>query len=283
MDLNLLKSFEKLAELGSYTKAAQALNQPKSRLSRAISRLEEEMGIQLVRRTTRQTALTSAGQDLYQRTHHLLEQLEQQINEVVEDKDEVKGTLRITAPEDMAQTLIASFVADYTSQYPKVEVETVITNDFLDLTKENIDIAFRIGKLDDSQMIQKKLMDVFFVLVASPQYLKTFGHPTLENIEGHRFMAFRGYDFESLLITQKGPRNILRSDNFSMLLSLAKEGKAMTVLPNFFAQPSLDNGLLEQVFCDWKGVKTSIHMLYSPTRNLPKRTRCFLNLASEKV
>ncbi len=283
MDLNLLKSFIKLGELGSYTKAAQAMNQPKSRLSRAISRLEEDLGVQLVRRTTRQVGLTTAGRNLYQKTHLLLEKLEEELSDITEEKDEVRGKLRITAPEDMAQTLIANVVAEYTSLYPKVEVETVVTNEYLDLTKENIDIAFRIGKLKDSDLIQKKLMNVYFVMVASEQYLKTFGRPTYENIEGHNFMAFRGNDFETLLIRQKGPRNILRCDSFSMLLNLALNNKGITILPNFYAQPYLERGDLMRVFPDWSGAKTSIHMLYAPTKNLPKRTRCFLNLASERI
>ncbi len=283
MDLNLIRTFAKVSELGSFTRAAKELNQPKSRVSRAISRLESDLGVELVRRTTRRTNLTTAGEDFYQRVYLLISQLEQEVDYANEYKDEVEGLLRITAPEDLSQTIVAKIIAAFNSRYPKVKIKIIISNDYLDLTKENIDLAFRAGKAKDSNLIQRKLFDTHLVTVASKKYLQTYGHPnTLEDLKKHRVMLFG--EIESEKIFGKKAKNLkidsfLRTDSFPMLLQMALQHQGITVIPAIICNEQVKSGELQLVFPENNTGKSPINLVYPPTKNMPKKTRAFIDTA----
>ena len=280
MDLNLLKTFLKLSELGSFTKAALVLKQPKSRVSRGISRLEEDLGIQLVNRTTRHTSLTNAGKELFQRTRHLMEELEQEILSIAEEGG-IQGPFRITAPEDMAQTILGEILSEFTSLYPKVEVQSVITNEFLNLNRENIDLALRVGRLKDSNLIQRKLRDVYLIMVGSREYLTTYGRPkNFEDLVHHKLLQFKEFDFNKIFgLKEKKLVPTFQSDSFSMLSQMAKRGNGLAILPDFYGKRPIESGELERIFPFWRGKKDTIHMVFPSKKNLSKKTRAFIDLA----
>lgn len=285
MNLNLLKSFVKIAELGSLTKAAESLNQPKSRVSRNLAGLEKALGVDLVRRTTRQTSLTASGEEFFQKIAPLLGQIENEILSLADSKDIVQGKLRITAPEDMGETIVSQVLKKYSIKYPLVEVEILITNEYLDLVKENIDIAFRAGKLKDSNLIQRKLTDVDLVFVASKNYLQTFGRPkSLEDFQFHKVMLFsplvkelkRNKDFKTILL-----KPYISSDSFFFLRNLALANKGITILPDFFAKKFIQSGEMERVVEDFSARSSTVQLVYPPTKNLPSRTREFIRLTTK--
>jgi len=291
MDLNLLKTFHKVAELGSFTLAAKALKCPKSRVSRGISRLEEEMGTSLIKRTTRKTALTDSGKELFQKTRIHLEQLESQINSISQDTQEIKGTIRISTAEDFGQLMMQDLVSEFSKIYPSVRFDLTITNNTTDLTSENIDLALRIGKLRDSSLIQKRLGKVALVLVASPNYTKTFGQPTkLEEIKNHKLLSFktdeRG-DHINAILKQKKLATKLTPDilcnSFPLLYKFALNGKGITLLPNFFCQNAISQGKLIRVLPEWSGEPSYIQIVYPPAKAMPNRTRVFIDFISERV
>jgi LysR family transcriptional regulator for bpeEF and oprC len=234
MDYNLLKTFVKVSELGSFTKAAKILNQPKSRVSRAIARLESELDVQLVRRTTRKTTLTIPGQEFFQNISPLLNSIDNETIRVSNQQEEMSGTIRITASQDIGQTLVSKVISLYSSKYPRVQFETKITNDFLDLTKENIDIAFRAGKLKDSSLIQKKFISTHFIIVCSKKYVETFGAPTsLEDLDNHKFLSFKRLEkdfFNKSVILSP----IVTTDSIPMLLNMILNNDGIGILPSFF-------------------------------------------------
>jgi DNA-binding transcriptional LysR family regulator len=287
MDLNLITTFTKVAEFGSFTKAAKNLNQPKSRVSRAIARLEEHLGVQLVRRTTRQTALTTAGREFYQRTHLLMQQLNEEVDQAANASTELAGKLRITAPEDLASTILPSIISNYTLAHPKVVIESVITNDVLNLTKENIDLAFRAGKLKSSNLMQRKIQDVRFVIVATPEYLQRYGKPkVLADLNNHRCLFFRNFGIADYLQGKKVKLEIepsFRSDSLNMLVSLALEHNGITMVPNFLCKKYLNSGELIQLFGQMDTKKGSIHIVYPPAKKMPAKTRAFIDLSIETM
>ncbi|WP_127716851.1 LysR family transcriptional regulator [Halobacteriovorax sp. HLS] len=282
-NLNLLKIFCKVSELGSFTKAAKALNMPKSRVSRAIASLELELGTQLIRRTTRQTSLTSAGEEFFISISPLLIRLDQEIQHISEATNEIKGVIRITAPEDMSQTILSDMISKYIEAYPKVEIQSIITNQYLDLAKENIDLALRVGTLKDSNLIQNKLTDVGLILVASNKYLKKYGCPnSLSELEGHRFLSFR--DIHTIANSEfmlDSFKTVITSDSFSMLLRLALDGQGISILPDYYCKSYLESGMLTHILPKWKGKKSPVHIVYSPTKNLPQKVRKFIEIAKE--
>jgi len=281
MDYNLLKTFSKVSELGSFTKAAKVLNQSKSRVSRAIARLESELGVELVRRTTRKTSLTSVGQEFYEKITPHLNEINNELIRVSDKQEEMVGTIRITTADSFAQNTVAQLISEYSSKYPKVKFDMIITNEYVDLVKENIDLAIRAGELKDSTLIQKKFMPTSFILVCSTQYSKKYSLPnTLEELENHKYLSFK--PLESIF-NKKGIHlnKTLTTGSLPMLLKMALSGDGITVLPDFLCQKYILSKELIRVVPSWKSKSENVHFVYPPTKNLPKRVKAFIDLAMD--
>lgn len=281
IDFNLLRTFSKVAELGSFTQAAIVLNQPKSGVSRAIARLEGDLGVELVRRTTRKTSLTSEGLELYQKiTPHLIE-IQNELISIQDLQNEMVGTIRITTADSFAQNTLVPIISKYSAKYPNVRIEMVITNEYVDLVKENIDIAFRAGKLKDSTLLQKKFIPTSFILVCSKKYIEKFSKPnTLEDLKNHKYMSFK--PLEKLILNKAvSLKPILVTDSLPMLLKLALNGDGITMLPDFLCQEYLSSKELISVIPSWRSKNENVHILYPPTKNLSKRVKAFIDLATQ--
>lgn len=283
LDYNLLKIFSKVSELGSFTKAAKALNQPKSRVSRAISRLESELGVELIRRTTRRSSLTIAGEEFYQNVVEHLRGIENELVRISDTQDEMQGTIRVTTSDSFAQYFLAQIISKFSLKYPKVKFDMVITNDYVDLIKENIDIAFRAGKLKDSTLIQKKFTPTSFVLVCSQKYLEASPSLcSLNELENHRFLSFSL--LEKVFMSEGVSINpILRTDSLPMLLGMAINGDGITVLPDIYCQKQMESKELVRVLPTWKSKSEHVHILYPPTKNQAKRVKEFIKFAKESI
>jgi LysR family transcriptional regulator for bpeEF and oprC len=281
MDYNLLKTFTKVAELESFTKAAQFLNQPKSRVSRAISRLENELDVQLIRRTTRKTSLTSSGQEFYENIHPLLNSISKELINISDQQQEMSGTIRVTASQDIGQTLVAKIISEYKSKFPNVFFEVLITNDFLDLTKENIDVAFRAGKLEDSILIQKKFISAHFLIVCSKKYTDKYGCPnSLDDLKDHKFLSFKGLE-RRLLKAETHVKPTVLTDSFPMVLNMALNGDGVAILPSFLCNEHIENKKLIQIIPTWKSKTENLHMVYPPSKNISHKVRTFIDMASK--
>jgi DNA-binding transcriptional LysR family regulator len=281
MDLNLVKTFVKLAQTGSFTQAAKALGQPKSRVSRAISRLENQLAVQLVRRTTRQTSLTPEGEKFFLATSKIIDELEEEIDNVLDSGSEISGVIRITAPEDLAQAFLPGVLSEFTQKYPKVQIQTVITSEYVDLIKNNIDLAFRIGKLKDSNFIQKRLSDVKMILVASPDYIKKWGRPKIiKDLELHNFLPFHHWQ-KSPELAELNVKPKLVGDSFVLLVNMALQGSGITMLPDFYATKYLESGELLHILPKWEGSPNHLNLLY-PTKKTSARVRLLIEMVSQR-
>jgi DNA-binding transcriptional LysR family regulator len=282
MNLNLLKTFVKVAELGSFTKAAKLLNQPKSRVSRHIAILESDLGIELIRRTTRQINLTHGGKEFYQRVCGLLRELETQVDLMSDHHDEITGLIRLTAPEDIAQTILSKVIQNFEAKYPKVKFEVIVSNEYLDLTKENIDIAFRAGKLKDSNLKQKRLMETKIILVASKKYLQSYGRPSkLQDLNKHKLLAFTPIGFDKFATKDIHYEPFFSCDSFPMLLSMALDHKGIAILPAFYCQKQIEDGPLERVLVHETLRSSPLQLVFHSSKNMPQRIRLFIEGAIE--
>ena len=280
IDYNLLKTFYNVIQTGSFTKAAAFLNQPKSRVSRAISRLENQLGVELIRRTTRIISATSIGIEFYQSISPLLNSLGDELIKVSNYQKEMAGTIRITAPQDIAQTLVAKIISSFNNKYPNIQIQSVITNEILDLTKENIDLSFRAGKLSDSNLIQKKLMYVNFIFVAAKNYLEVNGYPNkFSDLNNFKFLSFK--NMENIWLKNRLKlKPLLKTDSIPMLLSMALNSDGITMLPDYFCKDNLESGELVRVFPNWKSPTETINLLYHHSKNSSNIVRKFIENAS---
>src|SRR5512144_1676279 len=249
MDLNLLSVFEAVARTSSFSRAARELGIPKSSASRGIARLEEELAVQLLFRTTRHVSLTAAGSGLYDRLTPLLRSLKAALGELPEREEMPSGRLRVTAPVDLGVLFLAEVVTRYTARYPAVSVELSLTGRVVDLVAEGFDVALRVGaRLQDSSLVARRAAPIVVRLYASPLYLARRGTPRAEeDLDAHDWIAFRaGPDRlrAPVLGGETGRKARIACDDLLFVRDAVRAGAGVAFLPTFIAEPDVLAGAL---------------------------------------
>jgi DNA-binding transcriptional LysR family regulator len=193
MDLNLVTAFVSVVEQQSFTGAAKALGLPKSSVSRRVTELEEELGVQLLHRTTRKLALTEAGRSYYEQAEKALTELQAAAESASGMDTEARGIVRVTAPVDIGVLGIADIVAEFLQVYPDIHVDLSLSSKVVDLVEEGFDIGIRAGKSRDASLVARRIGTSALGLYASAEYLKKRGRPkTIEDLTSHDCVLFRG-------------------------------------------------------------------------------------------
>lgn len=290
-DLNEIQCFVKAVELKSLTAAAKALELPKSSVSRKIRQLESRLGLTLLVRTTRALNLTDAGRLFFERSAIALKELDTAETELDGSRNTVEGTLRITGPVEFStgpfNTLIASFLRDH----PKVKIDLVLTERVVDLIGEGFDLAFRMGELDDSTLLAKKLKAVDLQIVASPHYLKARGIPKgVADIDNHDCIAFAP-DGAVMKWSMRGPngkKEFLPRGSFSVnhLLAVkeaALNGLGLALLPTDMIAEEIRNKSIIVVCKDWHSRGSAVHLVFPGQKFLSPKMRAFIDYVSEHL
>ena len=185
MDLNQMLIFGKVAENQSFTKASQELGIEKSTVSMKVTQLEDRLGTRLLNRTTRSVTLTEAGEGYYQYCQQVIDTAKEAEHFAETLTTEPQGLLRISAPLDFGQIMVTELLDPFLKQNPKLEIDLILTNDYVDLVRDRIDVVLRpeLGTLRDSSLIAKQILKTSLGLYASPDYIKKRGKPeTLQQI-----------------------------------------------------------------------------------------------------
>jgi DNA-binding transcriptional LysR family regulator len=288
-DLNEMAIFVRVVESGSFTGAAKALSLPKSTVSRKITQLEERLGVRLIQRTTRSLSLTDTGSAYHAHCSRILADIEEANIAVTQMQSTPTGILRITAPVLFGSTVLSGLVAEYMELYPQVNIDLVLSDQLLDLVQEGIDVAFRVGQLEDSSLIGRYLGDVKAMVCASPDYIAKFGKPNHpDEIENHQVLSATSWTQWSL----KGPEgkeinvNIkprLKVNDLSSLYTLALSGAGIAALPVLIAASAIKSKNLVPILCDWPFEAHPIHALYASNRHLSAKVRSFVDFVIERV
>ncbi len=239
MDLNHVAVFARVVELESFTAAAKQLGLPKSSVSRTVTRLEDELGVRLLQRTTRKLHLTEAGQAYYERARVSLIGLEEAASAATNLSAEPRGTVRVTAPANMGILNLGDLVARFVRKYPLVHVEISLSSRFVDLVAEGFDLALRAGKLADSSLVARKIGNDNLGLFASTAYLRRRGRPkTLADLASHDCILFHGTHGKSEWqltgprgeerVTVRGP---LSADEMAFVQQAVAAGVGIALLP----------------------------------------------------
>jgi DNA-binding transcriptional LysR family regulator len=170
-DLNALMIFARVVDATSFSEAARRLGMPISTVSRKVAELEDQLGVRLLERSTRQLRLTDVGAEVLEHTQKSVEVSEAVESVVSNQLAEVKGTLRLSAPPSIADSVLAPLVTAFQASYPQVHVHILVTDRFVDHIAEGIDLVFRVGPLDDSSLVARNVLRYRHQLVASPDYL----------------------------------------------------------------------------------------------------------------
>ena len=283
MDLNAVKIFAKTAELSSFTKAAAAFKMTQSGVSRAVSRLEADLGVKLMNRTTRKLNLTHDGHAFYERCSLLLKEFEEAKQELVGHQALPSGHLKISSPHGFGKRILLPAVARLSKNYPELIVEATLTDRFVDLIAEGYDAAIRVGKIPDSSFVAKHLGTIRLVTIASPSYLEQFGTPTTPgDLARHNCLNMRfprtGRLFEWRFIEDGHERKFTVTGNIILdsgdaLVDLAAQGHGITQAQSFMATQALDNKQVVPVLSAFAANRGPISLIYPQSRQLSSNIR----------
>jgi DNA-binding transcriptional LysR family regulator len=285
VDLNQLAVFVKVVDSGSMTKAAALLKQPKSRVSRRIATLEKLLRVSLLYRNTRQLSLTQAGRTLYERCRHSIYELERATEVLHESSHEVSGPLRVTASEDIGSSLLGPLIVELGKLYPKLSIELILANEVMDLVKDGIDLALRIGPLEDATLKARLVGYVGLILVASPNYLSS--HPPISKVSDlsqHSTLFFNvGEEKNSWKLKPRGKRETRveihtrhSANHPNILLALAIAGQGVALIPEFICVDALASGKLVRILEEYETVPAPVHFVWPAHRETNPKVRAFV-------
>ena len=276
-----VNEFVAVAETESFTRAAKRLEVSTAQVSRQISALEARLSTRLFYRTTRRVSTTEAGQIYYQHCRQILDALEQAERSMTNMQLVPQGRLRLTAPVTYGEKSIAPLVNDFVLRYPELDVEMKLTNQQLDLVAEGYDLAVRLGKLDDSSLMARRLASRTLYVCASPAYLAVHGTPhSLSELEQHNCLQGNlGYwRFQDA----GHPRNVrirgnVRCDSGRALLDAALKGVGIVQLPDYYVGPALEAGTLIPLLTHYQEDDDGIWAVYPHNRHLSPKVRMLLD------
>lgn len=286
-----LTVFQCVVKHSSYAKAAEELGLSPSGVSRIVSRLEERLGARLVQRTTRKLALTEAGASFHARTAQILLDLADAEAEVQATTLKPRGTMRVSAPVVFGQLFVAPLLDQLLHRYPELSVELSLTDRFVDLLDEGMDLAVRIGSLSDSRLIARRLCTNHRILVAGSGYLQRRGEPKHPSeLADHDCVLFTSFSRprEWRLWGPEGPVTVsvsgrMASNNADVIAGSCKRDLGITVGATLVVGPALLSGELVRVLSDYEFEPTAIFALYPSARQLSTKVRATVDFLAENL
>ena len=250
-----------------------------------MAELEARVGTQLLQRTTRRLGLTAAGERLLARAPEWLDELDDMVGELREARRGLSGTLRISAPVTFGEMVVEELLRRFRTPYPDLVIDLRLSDRFVDLAAEGIDLAIRIGKLDNSALLARRLAKTTLLLVASPQYLAKRGRPQMiGELAGHDFIRDTNMRGDGAWPLSEGKKlhRISVSGHFMvnsarLTRSLAIDGEGIAFCPDYVVRDDLAAGRLEHVLPDVHGPQLDIHAVYLGKRRLARRSRALLD------
>lgn len=289
--LAAIEAFVRVAECGSFSKAAERLNSSKSVVSRQVGALEAELGARLLHRTTRALTLTEAGRGYFERAGRILADLAEANSSVGQLQAAPRGRLRISAPVSFGFLHLAGVIPDFLERYPDVDIDLVMNDRFVDLVEEGFDTAVRIGKLEDSSLVARKIAPARRTISASPAYLQKRGTPASpDDLKAHECLCYSnlGLSQEWRFVRADGRpwpvevRGRLHANNGDALRAAALRGFGLAVLPSFLVGSDFQSGALVSVLDAFMAQDSGVYAVYPHARHLSPKVRAFVDFLAER-
>lgn len=289
MNYQDLYYFIKVVEKGSLVSAARYLDIPTSTLSRRLQAFEQQLGYKLVHRSSKKFGLTESGQRFFNSLSPVMTELEMRSEDVNSELSSLSGDIKITAPLTLGHHYVKPWVFEFMEINPRVSVEMFLSNQNVDLVKNSIDIAFRLGKVTLNDWISRPLMETEMVVVATPELMQRYPQPQrpeelaelpLVVLKRSAFWRFQDPDGHAVTFT---PHAHLRTDEIRFAVDAVKQNLGACCMPRYVVSEELESGELVQLLPDWSMEGRTMHMLYPHRENLPVKTRALIEFVMDKV
>jgi DNA-binding transcriptional LysR family regulator len=286
--LDDVEVFVKVAQFGSVSRAARSLGMPNSTVSRRLSMLESTLGVSLLRRTTRRVTLTLQGREYFNQCKEPLTLLEEAERILTQGQKTPEGMLRVSVPVILGQGPFIEFLSGFLKAYPRIRIDLFITNQFIDLVGENIDLGIRFGELKDSSVVATRIGKSVRYVVATPEYLKGRRAP-LEpaDLKLHDCVMFNAKNNEThwdLINGRKKARvhvsGSISSHDFNSVSSFVGFGHGIGLLPSTYCDEAIADGALTRLLPKWTSPQIPVFTVYSNRKYMPSRLAVFLKALS---
>lgn len=282
--LDGIAAFARVVDSGSFSAAADRLGLSKSAVSAHVQRLEERLGIRLLNRTTRRLSVTEAGAAYYRHCARILAEAEAAEQVASALQREPRGTLRMSAPDSFGWMHVAPAVPDFLKRYPELSVDITLSPAHVNLVDEGLDLAVRIGVLEDSPLVVRKLAPSRLVVCAAPAYLEERGTPREPaDLAKHNCLcnSLLPWGDEWRLAGKRGEARVavsgsVCSNNAEMLRAAALDGIGIALLPTWAVAEPLRAGALRRVLDVWEPPTSTIYAVYPGNRLMSMKVRAFV-------
>jgi len=282
---NELSLFVLVVEAKSFNKAAAVADISTPALSKRITKLETDLGVQLLYRTTRRLSLTEAGQKLYLRAKDIHKQVNDALGEASGYSQNLSGHIRISVPTISGELFLTQCIAEFCQLHPEISVDVRSENEFVDLVKEGIDLAIRTGVMEDSSLIAKPLLTSHWVVCCSPQYIEKYGEPKCpEELNHHNCLAYTyqnqgayewrfNHEKEEVVVKVQGN---FATNNAQSLRKAALAGYGIAYIPKCSVYEDLQKGNLQILLPDHQPRSLGVYAIYPYTRHLPNKIKLLI-------
>lgn len=279
-------AFAETVRHGSFAEAARTLGLSASAVAKSVARLEEDLGVRLFQRTTRQVSLTSEGQALYERVRRIADEIEALHDEASGARAEPTGTLRLNAPVVLGRMLILPALAALRRRHPALAMEVELSDRQVDIVGERVDAALRIGPLADSTLSARRIGQHQIVVIAAPHYLEQHGQPaTPADLAGHACLRFRmpssgrvrPWDFivDGSLLELNPPSAVTINDGEALVAAVA-EGVGLAQVPDYMTTRAIEAGRVVEVLAAFRPPPLPISLVYPSARRITPRLRALM-------
>lgn len=283
--------FVKVVEHGSFARAAERMNMSTSAVSRHVAELEAHLDTRLLNRTTRRISLTESGQAFYERTLQLLADLEEAEAVASSGTARPRGTIRLTCSINFGVRFIAPAIGSFQARFPEVRFDVSVSDRFVDLVEEGLDLAIRIGDIGNANLIARKIGEMQLVCCASPAYLKQHGSPRRpEDLTRHNCLTYEYAPVRNqwpFLEKHGGDLKVrvagsVHGNNGEILAAIAAEGTGIAFEPDFIVNPFIEAGKLTPILKNFLPAPSSVYAIYPSRRHLSAKVRAFVDFLTER-
>jgi DNA-binding transcriptional LysR family regulator len=287
--LDEINAFIAVADARSFTQGARRLEVSSAQVSKLVARLENRLGARLLNRTTRDVSLTDTGRAFLERARQIVEDF-QSLESSVREQGGPRGLLRISAPTTFGTAELTPALLDFAAAYPDVSLDVSSTDRMVNLVEEGFDVAVRVGQLDDSSLVARKLAAVRMVACAAPDYLARAGTPaTLDELATHA--AIIDTNVADPALWRFGVNGVsrdvrvhgrLRFSGAQACVAAARAGFGVTRTPAFAAAEDLRSGRLKALLCGFEPELIHVHAVYPHARHLAPKVRAFVDFLAQR-